>query len=176
MEPRTSRFQAAPRRKVEATILTDLGWLQCSIMLPKLNALVDYLNATDGYLKLTNVVLPGKRQLDFLALSQQSYSVIIPADGDQRVSSNRVGTSRKHSVSCILAGGWISGLLSTNSMIRLSDFLTPANRYFLLSDCTFGNGAPHAPVPFAVVNGARIIGISEPSLENAQRSALATAG
>lgn len=170
VDPKVSRFPVAARRKVSASILTEMGWLRGDIVLPRLNSLVDYLNTIDGYLKVTNVQLTGmENPLRFLALSQDAYTLIVPRSEDDRLGSGRVQPEQKATfVSCIFASGWISGALETSRLIRVSDFLTAENRYFALKDCTFVSGGSRSRIPLAIVNGARLIGISEPAIEQAR--------
>lgn len=156
-----------PRRDVDAVVLSDMGWIQGTFVLPKMHSFVDYLNQASGYVKLTGASFTGlEEKLPFLALAQGAYTLVLPADRGERLEApSTMSTRKRHNVSCIFSSGWVSGTLESLPNLRVSDVLTNNKAFFLLRDCTINvrGVAKHAPI--AVVNGARLVGVSEPSIE-----------
>lgn len=165
------RFHVAPRRDIDAAVLSDMGWIEGTFVVPKLHGFVDYLNNATGYLKLTRASFAGlEEKLPFLALAQGAYTLVIPSDNDGRLESPPPTVSRKrHRVSCIFSSGWVSGTLETLESLRVSDVLTNSKPFFLLRDCTINVRGVAKRAPLAIVNGACLVGVSEPSIEEVRK-------
>jgi hypothetical protein len=162
------RHQIIPRRGVVSTILSDFGWIDGTFVIPKLNSFVDYLNSSQRYVKLTDVTMPGlEPRLPFFALAQDAYTLILPDANDEHLASAIPHVqSRTHSISCVFASGWISGKLDTIPSARVSDFLGQGREFFLLRDCAIQvRGQAPRLAPIVIVNSARILGVSEPTIE-----------
>jgi hypothetical protein len=163
------RHQIIPRRGVASVILSDFGWIEGTFVIPKLNSFVDYLNNAQRYVKLTDVTMPGlEPRLPFFALAQDAYTLILPdANDDHLRSANPQAQSRTHSISCVFAAGWVSGSLDTIPSARVSDFLGQGREFFLLRDCAiYVRGQASRRAPIVIVNSARILGVSEPTIED----------
>jgi hypothetical protein len=162
------RHQIIPRRGVVSHILSDFGWIEGTFVIPKLNSFVDYLNTTPRYVKLTDVTMPGlEPRLPFFALAQDAYTLILPNVNDDRLgTANPHPQVRTHPISCVFGSGWISGKLDTIPSARVSDFIGQDREFFLLRDCAIQlRGQAPRLAPMVIVNSARILGVSEPTIE-----------
>ncbi len=163
------KHQIIPRRGVASAILSDFGWIDGTFIIPKLNSFVDYLNSTARYVKLKDVTMPGLApQLPFFALAQDAYTLILPDARDEHLRSAQTQlNNRTHSISCVFAAGWVSGRLDTMPSVRVSDFLGQGREFFLLRECTIQvRGQSPRLAPIVIVNSARILGVSEPTIED----------
>ena len=173
------RHQIIPRRGVPAEILSDFGWIDGTFVIPKLNSFVDYLNSTARYVKLKEVAMPGlEPRLPFFALAQDAYTLILPDPNDDQLRSAQPQiNTRTHSISCVFASGWVSGKLDTMPSVRVSDFLGQGREFFLLRDCTIQvRSQSKRFVSVVVVNSARILGVSEPTIEDVKDASTKASG
>jgi hypothetical protein len=167
-QDRPFRHAVAPRRGIASTILSDFGWIDATFVLPKLNSFLDFLNGVARYVKLTDVSMPGLvPRLPFFALAQDAYTLVLPNPHDEQLrSATPLLHPRKHSISCVFQSGWVSGVLETIPSARVSDFLGTGREFFLLRDATIhvrGQASRNASI--VVVNSARVLGVSEPTIE-----------
>lgn len=157
--------KTTPRKALEASIFAAGGWIRGSFVVPKLHALIQHLNTSQGFVKVTNVALPGvPDRVEFAALRADSFVFIIPAEEENAVlPAVREGT--RHSVSCFFSFGYINGVLETLAGTRVSDFLQSNTRFFALRECTLRlTGQAPVNAPLILVNAQQILGISQPQI------------
>lgn len=162
----TSAYAPPPQREIEGQILSTVGWIKGSFMLPAMRVFAEYLNHPHDFFKLKNVTLPGlEAQIPFFALQRDSVILVLVDAGEGVLGS--YDRRRPADVSCAFNGGVVSGTLHLPQGVRVSDFLLQKQRFFHLTDCTvFVRSAGTSDVrrnqPVAIVNARRVIGVSEP--------------
>ena len=161
--PSMGVVKTTPRREVQAVVYAAGGWIRGAFVVPKLHALLQHLNTTPHFVKMTNVSLPGlEKKIDFVALRVESFTFIIAQD-DQALKSGR--ETIRQDVSCLFPFGYINGKIETMPGMRVSDFVVANPRYFPLYDCTIRlTGQQPTTEPVVVINAEKILGISQPPI------------
>lgn len=161
-----SAYSPPPQREVPARIFTTAGWLRGAFQLPALRVFTDYINHPHGFLKLKSVFLPGlENEIPFFALQRESV-ILILFEPDEAIRPTE-GKRRPADVSCAFIGGVISGTLSLQQGVRVSDFLIQKQQFFHLTSCSLylrsgGKTETLHDLPIGIVNSRRVIGVSEP--------------
>ena len=160
-----------PMREVEASIYTTAGWVKGTFVIPKMRNFVDFINQPQDYFKLKDVSLPDiDHPLPFFALQQQSVIFIVPETQEEMLRMTTLaGDKVERDVSCAFSNGIVSGALFVLRNARVSDFLMQRHSFFYLRDCslylrTSGHPDIRKGLAMIVVNGNRIIGVSEPRI------------
>lgn len=158
------------RREVRADVLTSIGWVRGTFSLPHLQSLVDHLNSTGPFLKLTDVELPHRDGIaHFWALQRTSVVLIAPTSGDDGVETGgSEGITAPLWVSCFCPAGSLEGRLDFTINLRLSDYLRQPVDFLVLRDAawrpyrTYGDSTS-APRHFAcaVLSTRSLIAIEE---------------
>ncbi len=159
--------KTTPRQSLSASIFAAGGWIRGEFVLPKLHALLQHLNSTPGFVKLTGAVLPGMQNpIEFVALRSDSFTFIIPTTVDEHVIAAAAQREHnRHSVSCFFSSGYINATLETNLGARVSDFLQSSPRFVAFRDCTLKlTGHPVQEAPLVIVNTSQILGITQPQI------------
>jgi hypothetical protein len=131
--------------------------------------LLDFLNTSGRFLKLTSVRRPGREdQLPFFALQEESALLIIPQDRHRVGADSLPATTTPLQVSCVLEQGMLEGRIEFLRNLRLSDFLRQHEGFLLLRDAKWKpepDGKPKdtagRPYPTVLVNSLRVTGIEE---------------
>ncbi len=158
--------KTTPRRNLSGTVFAAGGWIRGEFVLPKLHALLQHLNSTPGFVKLTTVVLPGMQNpIEFVALRSDSLTFIIPTTDDHVIAVSGQREQTRHSVSCFFTSGYINATLETNIGARVSDFLQSTQRFVAFHNCTLKlAGHPVQEVPLLIVNTTQILGVTQPQI------------
>ena len=168
--PRAKKYHP-PLRQIPALIFTSSGWIRGQFHVPVMHGFLDFLNRMGELLKLTDVTLPHlKRELAFFGLRRDSAIMIIP-DCDENLLSlpTITGNAETHQTSFLMATGSVSGNMTIEADIRVSDYLGQG-RWVVLRDCevgSHGGSASRSKVaafPLLVLNTACVIGTSDESL------------
>ena len=132
---------------------------------------VDFINQPHDYFKLTEVTLPGiDQEIPFFALQQQSVIFIVPEEHEENLRMTTLaGDKVERDVSCAFSSGIVSGVLFVLKNARVSDFLMQRHSFFYLRECSLhlrssGKADVRRGVPMIVINGKKIIGVSEPRI------------
>ncbi len=168
--PRAKKYHP-PLRHIPALIFTSSGWIRGQFHVPVMHGFLDFLNRMGELLKLTDVTLPHlKRELAFFGLRRDSAIMIIPdCDEDLLSLPSITGNAETHQTSFLMATGSVSGNMTIEADIRISDYLNQG-RWVVLRDCEVGShGGPGgrskvAAFPLLVLNTASVIGTSDESL------------
>lgn len=162
---------ASPTRETQAAILTTAGWVHGTFLIPTMRNLVDFVNQHAEYFKLVDVRLPGVAEpVPFFALQRQSVILIMPDESEETLRLTTLAGDRvERDVSCTFVNGMASGALFVPPHARVSDFLMQRQVFFHLRDCSLvvreGSGETvKENVAMLVVNGTRIVGVSEPRI------------
>jgi hypothetical protein len=170
--PRAKKYHP-PLRHIPALIFTSSGWIRGQFHVPVMHGFLDFLNRMGELLKLTDVTLPHlKRELAFFGLRRDSAIMVIP-DCDESLLSLPIitGNTETHQTSFLMASGSVTGHMTIEADIRVSDYLGQG-KWVVLRDCEVGShGAPGgrskiATFPLLVLNTSSIIGTSDESLAN----------
>jgi hypothetical protein len=155
---------------VQAFIYTSAGWLHGTLHIPSIRTLMDFLNAPEKLLKLTEVRLPGIRQPQpFLALQKRAAWLLIPQPPFETIPPDPVAVQRElRATTCLLGTGSINGLLNVPKAMRTSDFLVQSPAFVPLTECHLGP-ALHFKAeqdsadawPLMLVNMEKVIGFTE---------------
>ena len=154
----TSRF-------IPLSVYTTAGWVVGSASAPPLQGLLDFLNQSKGFIKLTSVTLPSSATLPFFALQRTAAILLVPTASEKMTAA--VGTTSPRRVSILLDAGVLTGTMDIVTNLRVSDYLMKHSDFLGLRDCEIhiaaGGLAPPlpAPIPHIIVNAQRVIGASE---------------
>ncbi len=168
--PRAKKYHP-PLRQIPALIFTSSGWIRGQFHVPVMHGFLDFLNRMGELLKLTDVTLPHlKRELAFFGLRRDSAIMIIP-DCDEALLSlpTITGNAETHQISFLMATGSVSGHMTIEADIRVSDYLN-LGKWVVLRDCEVGSHAGPggrskvAAFPLLVLNTSSVIGTSDESL------------
>jgi hypothetical protein len=162
----TSRYAEMNVRRLR--MMTSAGWMEGSLHVPKLQYLVDYVDAVGEFLRLSDARMPNaSAATPFFAIQKSAISFITPLD-EITANDARPFTSatKPHSVACLLEHGIVQGTIHSLVGVRLSDFLTSKSVFFPLHGCEFRSAfqlgeAAGDQFRLALVNRARMIGVSE---------------
>ena len=168
--PRAKKYHP-PLRHIPALIFTSSGWIRGQFHVPVMHGFLDFLNRMGELLKLTDVTLPHlKRELAFFGLRRDSAIMVIPdCDEDLLSLPTITGNAETHQTSFLMASGSVSGNMTIEADIRVSDYLAQG-RWVVLRDCEVGShGGPGgrskvAAFPLLVLNTSSVIGTSDESL------------
>jgi hypothetical protein len=156
------------QREIPADVLTPGGWMAGTFVVPQAQNLLDFLNTSGRFLKLTAVRRPGRaEQLPFFALREESALLIVPQDRQRVVMELLPATVTPLQISCVLTTGLLEGRIEFLKNLRLSDFLRQHEGFLLLRDATWEPNSSRAPtderrqVPTVMVNANRLTGIEE---------------
>jgi len=168
--PKAKKYHP-PLRHIPALIFTSSGWIRGQFHVSVMHGFLDFLNRMGELLKLTDVTLPHlKRELTFFGLRRDSAIMVIP-DCDEALLSlpTITGNAETHQTSFLMASGSVSGNMTIEADIRVSDYLGQG-RWVVLRDCEVGShGGPGgrskvASFPLLVLNTSSVIGTSDESL------------
>ncbi len=168
--PKAKKYHP-PLRQIPALIFTSSGWIRGQFHVPVMHGFLDFLNRMGELLKLTDVTLPHlKRELAFFGLRRDSAIMIIPdCDEDFLSLPTITGNAETHQTSFLMATGSVSGNMTIEADIRVSDYLGQG-KWVVLRDCEVGShGGPGgrskvASFPILVLNTSCVIGTSDESL------------
>ncbi|MBL0313244.1 MAG: pentapeptide repeat-containing protein [Holophagaceae bacterium] len=170
--PKAKKYHP-PLRQIPALIFTSSGWIRGQFHLPVMHGFLDFLNRMGDLLKLTDVTLPHlKRELTFFGLRRDSAIMIIPDCEESLLSLPTItGNAETHQTSFLMATGSVTGNMTIEADIRVSDYLNQG-RWVVLRDCEVGSHAGPggrskvAAFPLLVLNTSCVIGTSDESLVN----------
>ena len=170
--PKAKKYHP-PLRQIPALIFTSSGWIRGQFHLPVMHGFLDFLNRMGDLLKLTDVTLPHlKRELAFFGLRRDSAIMIIPDCEEANLSLPTItGKAETHQTSFLMATGSVTGHMTIEADIRVSDYLNQG-RWVVLRDCEVGSHAGAggrskvANFPLLVLNTSCVIGTSDESLAN----------
>lgn len=168
--PKAKKYHP-PLRQIPALIFTSSGWIRGQFHLPVMHGFLDFLNRMGDLLKLTDVTLPHlKMELAFFGLRRDSAIMIIPDCEEDLLSLPTItGNAETHQTSFLMATGSVTGHMTIEADIRVSDYLNQG-RWVVLRDCEVGSHAGPggrskvAAFPLLVLNTACVIGTSDESL------------
>lgn len=154
-------------------ILTRAGWLTGALRVPRLHTLIDFLENSGEFFRLSDVHLPHQENpLSFLALHRTAAMFVAPLDGMQGYDIAPTTTQTTvHDVSCLFDHGMLVGKLEILTGIRVSDYLMHRGGFIPVRECSL-RGAPYLPpesqqtFALALVNRDRIVGVSESHAES----------
>lgn len=156
-------------RQVDAELLTSVGWIGGSIVLPQLQSLTDHLSKAGPIVKLTNVLLPGRTEaVPFFALRSSAVAMVVPSS-DERALAETIGTDHvRLAVLFLMEHGVLRGDLVLPARLRLSDFLRQQTGFFAVHDARWARYvAPGQPNPqprefrCVLVHAPAVIGAEE---------------
>jgi hypothetical protein len=158
-----------PLRKVTANVLTPLGWLHGTFMLPPQQSLVDFLTPGVQVIKFTRVQLPQSTEtIPFVALRREAVVLIEPTLTEELVeTAGSLGRTTPRDVTCLLAAGQVRGTLEVLVNVRVSDYLRQQSNLLVLRRCTFSLYGEPEKSPKArqlgtvVLNLSAAIGVAE---------------
>ena len=162
-----ARSSYPPLDKVGARFLTPSGWVVGTLHVPPGQPLLEFLNDTEGFYRLTNVSLPGQPEtLEFMALQRSAVLMVVP--GSERNVIGQPWTEPvSHEVTCVFSGGLVMGVLSLPTGLRVSDELMQSPDFFVLQNCTLALDASPDPIMEAesmvVVQATQMFGVAETS-------------
>lgn len=168
--PRAKKYHP-PLRHIPALIFTSSGWIRGQFHVPVMHGFLDFLNRMGELLKLTDVTLPHlKREVAFFGLRRDSAIMVIPDCEEDLLSLPTItGNAETHQTSFLMASGSVSGNMTIEADIRVSDYLGQG-KWVVLRDCEVGShGGPGgrskvAAFPLLVLNTSSVIGTSDESL------------
>lgn len=162
---RITSFPIAARRTVGASIYASGAWVRGDFVLPKAHGLLHHLNNSTGFLKLTNVYLPGAAsEVSFFAMRADSLAFVVPR-GEELIVANMLVEPSRHGVTCVFPFGHIDGTIETVRGTRVSDFLAGHLVFFALHDCVLRiNGQKPLTMPLVLVNAQNLIGLAHPQI------------
>jgi hypothetical protein len=154
-------------RTVLVDVLTDLGWLNGTLHVPRHLALSEFLALGSHALKLTGAGVPDETErLSFVALRRDAVVLVAPALTEE-AAVEASGYTTDLQVACLLPMGMLRGTLRVIYNLRLSDHLQQAGHLLTLHQCLLApyGGTANSPqargLRMAIVNLNRAIGISE---------------
>ncbi len=170
-KPRAAKYHP-PLRQIPSLIFTSSGWIRGQFHVPIMHGFLDFLNKMGELLKLTDVTLPHmKKELAFFGLRRDAALMLIPDCDEELLSLPTItGQFETHQTSFLMASGSVTGFMTIEADIRISDYLNQG-RWVVLRDCQVGShttGASGkssvAKFPLIILNSAGVIGTSDESL------------
>ncbi len=149
-----------PLRTVPLRLHSAQGWVRGRLHLPEAQGLLDHLNHSGPFLKLTEVQLDGGAPLPFFALRASAVSLVLP-EVDLPLSQDSSEPGEPHRITCLLGPFTLEGQLDLLPHMRVSDVLMHQSRFFMLRETSLHgpDGMEHAAR--LVVNTAALWGVSE---------------
>ncbi|HUO83874.1 MAG TPA: hypothetical protein VM534_02065 [Thermoanaerobaculia bacterium] len=160
-------IHAPPQWNLDAQIYTPRGWIRGTFVIPKLRSLVDSLNASSGYVKLTGVTFNSSaNRHDFVALRRESIRIIIPDARIGGVESNTSKLTARKRVLCLMNDALLEGDLDVMKGTRVSDLLMQDPQFVVLKNARVVVQRPSDQAtrnaPLMVVNGRQLYAVVHP--------------
>lgn len=160
-------------RNIPVLVFTPSGWIRGMFHVPEVQSFLGFLNHQDELLKLTDVVLPGSKQVQpFLGLYKSATLLVIPQGDPKDLKANPQGlppvARESRLVTCLLSLGSIQGRLEVAEIQRTSDFLLRRPGFLELRQCHVGPNPFLSPtetqgesIPLVYVNTHSLVGTAE---------------
>lgn len=158
---------AAPQtRQVPVRILTTVGWLTATLVIPRLHSLLDWLEHGGPFVRLRHVRFPAsERVLPAFALQRNAIFLVIPVDPTQALYELPADPLRvEHQFAALTPFGILSGRLTTLRNVRMADWLLHHGGFIVIESCRLhatGAMAPGKNEPLVVVNAEHVIGVTD---------------
>jgi hypothetical protein len=157
--------QAQQSRDLSVELYTEGGWISGTLVVPKIQSLLAFVNRPEPFLKLSRVKIGSSGEtLGFLSLQKGRVLLLVPIDAEEReLQEFQVGTE-SHAIVALIGGGVVRGQVETPAKMRLSDYLMKNQGFMPLRGCSASlrtSGDTRTELPRALLNGAAVIGISE---------------
>jgi hypothetical protein len=123
----------SPDRRVRLRILTERGWIEGSLQLPRVARLVDWLNHTASFLTISDVRI-GDTDLPYLSLRKKAVRLVAPVREEDVSSYVTAGVPTPRRIWCMLEDGSLRGTLDVLEHVRVSDFLAHHGGFVGLRD------------------------------------------
>ncbi len=151
------------QRKISAQILTRAGWLSGTFHVPLKQSMLEYLNHSDLFYKLTDVELPYGMSVEFFALQRNSVSLVVPLVEESELALNHpTGDHVRREISCLLDSGALDATLGILKDIRVSDYLHTHAGFCVMRNCKT-HGVDTREAPIVLVNTDQMVGVTEPA-------------
>ena len=157
--------QTQQSRDLQVELYTEGGWISGTLVVPRIQTLLAFVNRPEPFLKLSRVKIRANGEsLGFLSLQKGRVLLLVPVDAEDReLQEFQMGTEA-HDIVALIGGGVVRGKVETPAKMRLSDYLMKNQGFMPLKACAASLRAAEdarPELPRALLNGAAVIGISE---------------
>jgi len=155
-------------QQVPARILTLAGWIVGKIHVAENWRMVDFLDHSQPFFTIADVILEGRpKVIPLFTLQRSAIQFMVVETSEELGPALAARNQVDHSVSCLLANGTLFGTISIIQGVRLSDFLSKHKGYVLVRDTHFRLQNPwedraidHRETA-VLLNPQAVIGVSE---------------
>jgi hypothetical protein len=157
------------QRTVRSRVLTPAGWVRGALRLQESHRILDHLNTTEPFFRMTDVQLPLRQGAHpFFAVGRGSMMAVVPEEETDAQELLGRGGRVVHSTSWLLPGGIIlDGLMDLDEGERVSDHLVHKPGFVVLRECSvvFPHGGIFLPgefsYPVVALQSSRAVGVTE---------------
>lgn len=171
MRKRESEIEAPDPAAVNlmpVRIFTQAGWIIGKLHVGAERSMVDFLDQTQEFFSLADVVLEGRPKVIPLFTLQRSAILFLVTETEEGLEPALLPRNLvEHAISCLLAHGTLYGRVNILKGVRLSDYLSRNSGFVLVRDCHFRLQNPwedraidHREAA-VLLNPQAVIGVSE---------------
>ena len=164
--PVAKRAGVSPYREVAVDCCASTQWITGRICTLPTRPLLDHVNLGEPFVRVVDAVAPHQPDpMAFLALRSDALDLILPLDGKDAITEQRVGRIVDRPIKCLLPYAVLEGTIGVIDKIRVSDHLMRCNAFIAVRDCQIRLAKGQRPprdisrVAIALVNVRRVIGI-----------------
>lgn len=165
--------ESAAVNLVPVRIFTSAGWIIGKMHVGAGLSIVDFLNHTQDFFSLADVVLEGRPKVIPLFTLQRSAIMFLVLETDEGLEpALHPRNLVEHAISCLLESGTLYGKVNIMQGVRLSDHLSRRGGFVLVRDCHFRLQNPWEDraidhrEPAVLLNPQAVIGVSESARED----------
>lgn len=154
-------------RQVPVQVLTTVGWLEATLVVPRIHSLFDWFEHAGPFVRFTGARFVGSAKvLPAMTLQRGAVILVVPRDPAQALLEEPQGRLRaEHQVACLTQLGVLQGRLVTLTGVRVSDWLLHHSGFIALHDLRIQERGAKAPSPaklaLAFVNATHVIGVTD---------------
>ena len=153
---------------IPARIFTPAGWIVGKLHVGGERSMVDFLDHSQEFFSLADVVLEGRPKVIPLFTLQRSAILFLIVETEEGLEPALLPRNLvEHAISCLLANGTLYGRVKITRGLRLSDYLSRKSGFVLVRDCHFRLQNPWEERTIdhressVLLNPQAVIGVSE---------------
>lgn len=153
---------------IPVRIFTPAGWIVGKLHVGAERSMVDFLDHTQEFFSLADVVLEGRPKVIPLFTLQRSAILFLVLETEEGLEPTLLPRNLvEHTISCLLANGTLYGRVNITRGVRLSDYLSRKRGFVLVRECHFRLQNPWEERAIdhresaVLLNPQAVIGVSE---------------
>ena len=160
--------QAPAVSLIPARIFTSAGWIIGKLHVGAELSMVDFLNHTQEFFSLADVILEDRpKVIPLFTLRRSAIMFLVVETNEGLEPALHPRNLVEHAISCLLQNGILYGRVNIMQGVRLSDHLSRKSGFVLVRDCHFRLQNPWEDriidhrEPAVLLNPQAVIGVSE---------------